>query len=95
MSLSKKALQEVDFSHRYYTTRRYKEVELYKGSPFEVGMLKGYGISFNLIPLDDKQYRLVVEEAEDSNGNIWSYDKIHSYDKEIVTDYFHLNVIYI
>ena len=53
--LTEKALKDVDFSHRYYTTRRYKEIELYKDSPFEVGMLKGYGISFELIPVDEKQ----------------------------------------
>ncbi len=91
--LTEKALKDVDFSHRYYTTRRYKEIELYKESPFEVGMLKGYGVSFDLIPVDEKQYRLVVEEAEDKNGNVWSYNEVLTYDKEIVTEHFHLNVI--
>ncbi|EIF51211.1 tyrosine-protein kinase family protein [Sulfurovum sp. AR] len=90
--LTEKALDEVDFSHHYYTTRRFKEVELYKASPFQVGMLEGYDISFDLYPVDENSYRLVVEEAEDSEGNIWSYDAVHSYDKEIVTAYFHLNV---
>ena len=58
--LTEKALEEVDFSHHYYTTRRYKKIELYKESPFEVGMLKGYGLSFDLIPVDESSYRLVV-----------------------------------
>ena len=91
--LTEKALKDVDFSHQYYTTRRYKEFELYKQSPFEVGMLKGFGISFDLFPIDEISYRLVVEEAKDSHGNIWSYDEILTYDTEIVTDHFHLNVI--
>ena len=91
--LTEKALKDVDFAHRYYTTRNYKEIELYKDSPFEVGMLKGYDISFKLMPIDDKSYRLVVEKAEDDDGNIWSYDEILSYDKEIVTEHFHLNII--
>jgi capsular exopolysaccharide synthesis family protein len=91
--LSEKALQKVDFSHRYYTTRNYREVELYKESPFRVGMLKGYGISFDLYPVDGKHYRLVVQEAEDANKTRWSYDKTHLYGKEIVTKRFHLNVV--
>jgi len=90
--LTEKALEEVDFSHHYYTTRRLKEIELYKESPFQVGMLKGYGISFGLIPVDEKSYRLVVEEAKDTYGKSWSYDEVHAYDQEIVTDHFHLNV---
>ena len=93
VSLAKKALKKVDMSHHYYTTRKYKQVELYKDSPFRVGMLKGYGLKFNLIPINKKQYRLSVEERKDKNNNVWSYDKVHDYSKEIVTDRFHLNVI--
>ena len=90
--LTEKALKKVDFSHRYYTTKRFKEIELYKNSPFRVGMLKGFGISFDLFPIDENNYRLVVQEAEDSNGNIWSYDQVLSYDKEIITQHFHINI---
>ena len=92
-SLTEKALKDVDFSHRYYTTRKYKEVELYKESPFKVGMLKGYGISFNFFPVDDNSYRLSVEEAKDANGTIWSYNKILAYNEEIDTKHFHLNIV--
>lgn len=91
--LSEKALKEVDLAHHYYTTRRYKELELYKESPFRVGMKSGYGISFDLIPLDEKRYRLIVEEAEDKDGNVWNYNKIHRYEREVVTQRFHLNVL--
>ncbi len=91
--LSKRVLKEVDFSHKYYTIRRFKEVELYKSSPFQVGMNKGYGISFDLFPIDEKTYRLVVTEAEDENKTVWSYDKTHPYSQEIITEHFHLNVI--
>lgn len=92
-NLSERILKKVDFSHRYYTTRRFKEVELYKNSPFQVGMNKGYGISFDLYPVDEKRYRLVVADAKDKNQVKWSYDKIHFYDQEIVTEHFHLNVV--
>ena len=91
--LSEIALKEVNFSHKYYTTRRFKEVELYKNSPFVVGMNKGYYISFDFYPVDKKTYRLVVKEAKDKNGTVWSYDKTHAYNKEIITKYFHLNIV--
>jgi capsular exopolysaccharide synthesis family protein len=90
--LAERVAQEVDFSHKYYTTRKFKEIELYKNSPFEVGMNKGYEISFNLLPIDDKHYRLIVEETEDKSGKLWSYDQKLAYEKEIVTKHFHLNV---
>ena len=93
VSLAEKALKNVDMAHRYYTTRRYKQVELYKDSPFEVGMLKGYGVTFYLTPVDDTHYHLTAEDAEDEDKNEWSYDNIHEYNKEIVTNHFHLNVI--
>ncbi len=91
--LTEKALKKVNFSHRYYITKRYKEFELYKDSPFQVGMNKGYNISFDFYPVDEKSYRLVVIEAKDRNGNIWSYDETLPYSKEITTEYFHLNIV--
>ncbi|MDY0402939.1 polysaccharide biosynthesis tyrosine autokinase [Sulfurovum sp.] len=91
--LSQKAAEEVDVTHRYYTTRRFKEVELYKDSPFKVGMLRGYEISFDFYPVDEKSYRLVVDEALDDNGEAWSYDDVHEYGKEVSTEHFHLNIV--
>ena len=91
--LTEKAMKTVNFSHFYYTTRNFKEIELYKDAPFEVGMLKGYGISFDFYPVDEKSYRLAVKEAVASTGTIWSYDEILLYGKEIDTEYFHLNII--
>ena len=73
--LSQRALKEVNFSHKYYATRRFKEVELYKNSPFKVGMNRGYYVSFDFYPVDEKTYRLVVTEAEDENETVWSYDE--------------------
>ena len=91
--LSQLAVKEVNFSHKYYTTRKYKEIELYKESPFEVGMNKGYDISFDFYPVDEKTYRLAVKEAIDENGTVWSYDETSAYGKEVVTEHFHLNIV--
>ena len=91
--LAEKALKEVNLSHRYYTTRKFKELELYKDSPFQVGMNKGYGISFDFYPIDEKSYRLVVVEAVDNVGVKWNYDKTLPYGEEITTEHFHLNIV--
>ncbi len=91
--LAAKAAKDVDVLHRYYTTRRFKEVELYKQSPFRVGMLRGYGMSFELYPADEGHYRLVLPEFEDENGTVVSYDKLLAYGEEVDTPYFHLNVV--
>ncbi len=91
--LAAKAAKKVDVLHHYYTTRRFKEMELYKDSPFRVGMLRGYGLSFELYPVDTKHYRLVLPEFKDENKTVISYDKILPYGKEIDTPYFHLNIV--
>ena len=91
--LSGRILKKVDFAHRYYTTKRFKEVELYKDSPFQVAMNKGFDISFDLHPVNAEHYRLVVTDAKDENETAWGYDEILPYDKEIVTEHFHLNII--
>jgi capsular exopolysaccharide synthesis family protein len=83
--LSQKAAQKVDIIHRYYTTLLYKERELYKETPFHVGMIKGYGASFDFYPIDQKSYRLVSKK--------WKYDHKHLYGEEVDTPFFHLNII--
>ncbi|MCF6244517.1 MAG: polysaccharide biosynthesis tyrosine autokinase [Sulfurovum sp.] len=93
VSLVKRAAKNVDISHHYSTTRNFKNVELYKDSPFEVGMLKGFNLTFTLYPVDYTQYRLVIEEAKDINGTEWSYDEIHDYQDEVVTEHFHINIV--
>ena len=93
--LAQKALENVDFTHRYYKTVRFRELELYEGAPFRVGMLKGYDVSFILKPVDKEHYRLIVEHAVDRNGTAWEYDKVHKYGEEVKNDRFHLNVIQI
>ena len=93
IAMTQKALENVNLTHRYYTTHLWKERELYKSSPFRVGMLSGYGISFMLQPVDARRYRLIVEEAKDANKTVWNYNKIHFYDQEVVTAHFHLNVV--
>ena len=93
--LSEKALQMVDFSHHYYTTQSYREIELYKHSPFEVYMLKGYGYSFELNYIDAEHYRLVLDDTKRDDGSIFTYNQIHKFEEEVTTEDFQLNIIQI
>jgi len=91
--LAKKAQQKVDKRHHYYAYIKYKNIELYKNSPFVVGMNSGYGIHFELYPMDKKHYRLVVKDLIQDGDKKVDYDKVLEYDKEVVTPYFHINIL--
>jgi capsular exopolysaccharide synthesis family protein len=93
--LRDKALKMVDFSHHYYATQEYRELELYKYTPFEVIMLKGYGLSFDLIVIDEEYYRLVLSDRKRADGSILNYNQIHKFEEEVVTEDFQLNIMHI
>jgi len=93
--LTEKALMMVDFSHHYYTTQNYREIELYKYTPFNVTMLKGFGLSFELTVVDEEHYKLVLKEVERDDGSILKYNQIHKFEEEVVTEDFQLNIIHI
>jgi len=84
--LAKKTSKIVDKTHHYYMLDNFKEVELYKDSPFIVGMNRGFGIRFDFYPINEYYYRLVARSDD------WKFDKKLEYNKEIKTKHFHLNI---
>ncbi len=105
-----KALENLNIQTRYFTTEFFKTVELYKNAPFVVtyefttSRIKG---SFELIPLNDKEYRLTLEPSILNKLRVFVrskvsslsneqlplyYDKIHKYSEPVVTPWFSLNV---
>lgn len=85
-----KALKKVDFSHHYFIRKNFKQLELYKDSPFTVEMAKGFGTLFHLYPIDEDRFRL--EGTYNSGGKEKTYNQIHRYGKEIHTKNFVLVV---
>ncbi|MFK5976105.1 MAG: polysaccharide biosynthesis tyrosine autokinase [Sulfurovum sp.] len=83
-----KALESIDFRHHYYTTINMKEFELYKKSPFEVILTKGKGLSFEILPNSETDYRVKVGGADRYTGLEWKYDKIHKYSSKVTHRYF-------
>ena len=90
--LATEALKDVDFTHHYYVKKEYKEIEIAQGSPISVDMKEGYGISFEVKMMDDKQFRLLVKEQVDKHGKKWQYNQLHRYDEKIDTEHFQLTI---
>ena len=90
--LISKVLDIVDFRHRYYTTKNFKERELYNKSPINVDMKRGEGISFFVEEIDKDRFRLISSGIYIDNGKEWSYNKIHKYTDLISTDNFELTI---
>ena len=86
--LTRLALVNVDFQHRYYATKNYKEHELYKDSPFDVNLSKGYNISFKIYPINETQYRVEAEDEDKETKEEWEYKKVHNYGKAVHHKYF-------
>ncbi|RLA70358.1 MAG: capsular biosynthesis protein, partial [Epsilonproteobacteria bacterium] len=86
--LSTQALESVDFSHHYYTTIKLREIELYKSSPFDVNMSKGYELSFVLYPYNEKSYRVEVEGVDEDTKKEWQETKIYKYGEEAKSKHY-------
>jgi capsular exopolysaccharide synthesis family protein len=84
------ALKSVDLVQQFFIEDNYKKAEVYyQDVPFEVGLLKGYGLEFTFEPINEKQYRLSLLDEERG----LSYNKIHKYSEEIKTKNFQINIV--
>lgn len=90
-SLSAQALSSVDFSHRYYTTVKFKKYELYKQSPFEVNLTKGLNKEFTIYPYSATQYHLETN-IKSQDGKPWDTHRLIKYGEEIDTGNFAFTV---
>ena len=81
--LAQKALKFVDFREHYYTKIHFRKIELYKNSPIRVDMIKGYGLLFKVTIIDNKRYRLLLDDR---------YNKINYFDKKVKTNDFELTI---
>ena len=86
--LSTQALQSVDFSHRYYTTVRFREIELYKSSPFDVNLTKGYKLSFMVYPYSKERYRIEVKGVDARTKKEWEENRIYSFGEQAVSEHY-------
>jgi len=106
-----KALENLNIGTRYFVTKHFKTKELYKNSPFIVesgSMTKQIeGYTFQLIPIEEKKFRLIVEPPLKTRllSKIRSYiaplppkeqpvyyDYIHEFGEPIHTPWFHITV---
>ncbi len=110
-NIVQKALGSLNIGTRYYAISKFKQIELYKDSPFLVieneSNPKAYGLTFRLEPVDDRSFRLKIEQpwnesikdffldfipfVEPGGTNVY-YDKIHSYNSLIETPWFSFTI---
>ena len=90
--LIKKAIKSVDFSHRYYIKQGFLEKELYKESPVDVNLTKGFGRSFILIPIDKESFILKTNLPQMNKDTPNIYKKRHRYGERVKNIYFDLTV---
>ncbi|MEA3417984.1 MAG: Wzz/FepE/Etk N-terminal domain-containing protein, partial [Campylobacterota bacterium] len=106
-----KALENLNIGTRYFVTKHFKTKELYKSSPFIVksGLIAEQveGYLFQLIPVGEKKFRLIVEpplkkkliskvrsyiEPLPEKEQPVYYDKLHEFAKPINTPWFNITV---
>jgi len=106
-----KALENLNIGTRYFVTKHFKTRELYKNSPFIVkyGLVAKQveGYLFQLIPVGEKNFRLIVEPPLKNkliskvrsyigplpeNEQPVYYDKLHEFAKPINTPWFNITV---
>ena len=109
--IAQRALKNLDLGTQYYVTKHFKTRELYKDSPFVVSAksigLKAEGIRFQLIPIDEKTFRLLIEPSLKTKiTNVireyitpipedkkpLHYNKIHQFGQQINTQWFTITI---
>ena len=73
------ALENVDFTHRYYVEKLYKKRELYKDSPFTVLLGEGENILFTIHPVDKTNYRIEAKVIDPKTDKEMKVDKLATY----------------
>jgi capsular exopolysaccharide synthesis family protein len=98
------AVDRLELGTRYFTIKHWKEKELYEAAPFRVRYDKIdprlYGKPFEVQPIDDKRYRLILRDRSgilsrikrifsDRNDSFpFRYDKTHAFGEKVETPFF-------
>lgn len=109
--IAQRALKNLDLGTQYYVTKYFKTRELYKSSPFVVTSEsmgpKAEGRRFQLIPIDEKTFRLIIEPSLKTKiinmlreyitpipkeKKPLHYNKVHKFGKQINTPWFAITI---
>lgn len=109
--IAQETLQKPDLGTQYYVTKYFKTRELYKNSPFIVTYesldAKVEGIRFQLIPVDEKTFRLLIEPSLKTEiiqklrsyisplleeNKALTYNEVHKFGQKINTTWFTLTI---
>jgi capsular exopolysaccharide synthesis family protein len=105
--IAKKALKYLKLGTRYFEKRDFKMQEIYKNSPFAVTAefmdSKVKGMLFELRPIDEKTFRLVIEPTFQEKVSMFfsppeeeekpiHYNKVYKYGEKIITQWFSFTI---
>jgi uncharacterized protein involved in exopolysaccharide biosynthesis len=97
--LTRKAIEEMDFSISYFTMGRVKTKEIYDKCPFLVNLadtsrnpLKGYPVYITI--LSDNEYQMEIEDALTKNEEVINISKTYKFGEQvIINDAIDLNIV--
>jgi len=88
--IADKALKHINIGTRYYTTKAFRTVELYKESPFTVEIKsltqKAHGLKIDIYPIDKKTFKLTIEPSFETEIS----DAIRSLLSPLVKEHKHI-----
>jgi len=90
--VNKLALKNVDFIKHYYGVKNLKKIELYKNTPLDVNITKGYNIEFIIKPTSSNKFILEVKKTKDENGTEWDFYREVKFGELIKDKHFNLTV---
>ncbi len=87
------AIKNHNFQERFFAINKFKKFELYGNPPFKVVLKKGEGIPFEVIPVDNNSYKLIVKYNDPVTNKQMNFEKLISFGKEIKNNAFDI-IIY-
>jgi len=78
------AIKNYNFQERFFAVDKFKKFEIYDNPPFKVDLKKGEGIRFEIIPVGDNSFKLVVDK--------YDFSMIYNFGQPIKTDHFELTI---
>jgi tyrosine-protein kinase Etk/Wzc len=87
-TLIAKAIETIEFKKRYYVNTLLGREELYEKSPFEVDLIYGEGLIFEITPVKEKHFLLEVSGRSDNGSERWEESKLCSYGQVVKTAHF-------
>ncbi len=83
-----RALNHVDMEHRIFGVKNFKKRELYKNSPFQFILKKGFGVKFKIKDIKNDRFLLIAKGRDKITREKFEIKGRYQFGDEIKTKYF-------